>query len=178
MADIIVLGWPKKPGILEKLIGEKIYSIVNNVDKNLFICHQEKLLVTQKRIIILAPPLSEKEVGFEIWLKKLMKLSNELSIPIVLFGINNTYEVVKSRIKQYRWNGILTFISFNDWDDFQALSKDVTDEDLLVLISARKNSISYQKYLDHIPSKLEKYFHSNNKIVVFPQQNSPFYEKN
>ncbi len=178
MADIIVLGWPKKPGILEKLIGEKIYSIVNNVDKNLFICHQEKLLVTQKRIIVLAPPLAEKEIGFEIWLQKILKLSKELSISIVLYGLRITYDAVKSKMEIKKWRGNVSFHAFTDWDDFLVLTDFVTSDDLLVLISARKNSISYQRYLDNIPSKLEKHFYSNNKIVVFPQQNAPFYEKN
>jgi hypothetical protein len=177
MADIIVLGWPKKPGILEKLIGEKIYSIINNVDKNLFVCHQEKLLVTQKRIIVLAPPLCEKEFGFETWIQKMLKLANELSIPIIFYGAHNTHEAIKAKLNQYRWKGNLSFNIFSDWEDFQVLSKTINEDDLLVLISARKNALSYKKYLDHIPSKLEKHFNSNNKIVVFPQQNPPFYEK-
>ena len=177
MADIIVLGWPKKPGILEKLIGERIYSIVNTVDKNLFICHQEKLLVAQKRIVVLAPPLSEKEIGFEIWLKKIMKLSTELSIPINIFGAKNTYEAINIKIRQFRWNGNIRFQEFAEWEDFHNLTEHVNEDDLLVLISARKNAVSHQKFLDHIPSKLEKHFLSNNKIVVFPQQNHNFQDK-
>ena len=175
MADIIVLGWPNKPGILEKLVGEKIYSIINNVDKNIFICYQEKLLVSQKRIVVLAPALSEKEYGFETWLLKMHKLSDELSIPIVLFGTKSTFEMVKACNTKYRWKGSIGFNAFIKWENFQSLSNKVGDDDLIVLISARKNALSYQKFLDHIPSKLEKYFKSNNKIVVFPQQNSPSY---
>ena len=171
VADIIVLGWPKKAGILEKLIGEKIYSIINNIDKNLFICHQEKLLVSLKRIIVLAPPQAEKENGFEIWLQKILKLSKELSIPIVFFGLRTTYDAVKSKMESKKWKGAVSFHAFNDWDDFLVLTDFVNDDDLLVLISARKNAVSYQKYLDHIPTKLEKHFHANNKIVVYPQQN-------
>lgn len=178
MADIIVLGWPNKPGILEKLIGEKIYSIINNVDKNLFICYQEQQLVSLKRIIVLTPPLCEKEFGFEIWLTKMIKLSAELKIPVYLFGNENTCEIIKSKIKQYNWKGHFSFKVFIDWEDFQVLTSEVNADDLIVLISARKDAISYQKYLDHIPSKLEKIFTDNNKIVVFPQQNRPFYEKN
>jgi len=171
VADIIVLGWPKKAGILEKLIGEKIYSIINNIDKNLFICHQEKLLVMQKRIIVLAPPLAEKEIGFEIWLHKILKLSKELSISIVLFGLRTTYDAVKSKMEIKKWRGSVSFHAFTDWDDFLVLTDFVNDDDLMVLISARKNAVSYQKYLDHIPSKLEKHFNTNNKIMVYPQQN-------
>ena len=178
MADIIVLGWPNKAGILEKLIGEKIYSIINNVDKNLFICHQEKLLVTQKRIIVLAPPLAEKEYGFETWLHKILKLSKELSIPIIFYGLRNTYDAAKSKMEQNKWKGTVSFHAFSEWDDFLVLTDFVNADDLLILISARKNAVSYQKYLDHIPSKLEKHFHANNKIVVYPQQNNQVTEKN
>jgi Kef-type K+ transport system membrane component KefB len=177
VADIIVLGWPKKAGILEKLIGEKIYSIINNIDKNLFICHLEKLLVTQKRIIVLVPPMAEKEFGFEIWLQKILKLSRELSIPVVLFGLRATYDAIKLKMEIQKWRGSIGFHSFTDWDDFLVLSDFVNEDDLMVLISARKNAVSYQKYLDHIPSKLEKHFNSNNKILVYPQQNSQLAEK-
>lgn len=177
MADIIVLGWPNKAGILEKLIGEKIYSIINNVDKNLFICHQEKLLMTQKRIIVLAPPSAEKEIGFETWLNKILKLSQELSIPVIFYGLRGTYDAVKSKMEQNKWKGAVSFRAFSDWDDLLILTDFVNADDLLILISARKNAVSYQKYLDHIPSKLEKHFHNNNKIVVYPQQNSQIIEK-
>ena len=178
MADIIVLGWPNKRGLIEKLIGEKIYSIVNNVDKNLFICYQEKLLVTLKRIVVLAPPLCEKEFGFETWLTKILKLSSELKIPVFLLGNDNTGEIIKWKLNQLRWKGHFSFKSFFDWNDFQIITSEINLEDLIVFISARKEAISYQKFLDHVPTKLEKIFTDNNKIVVFPQQNSPFYEKN
>ncbi len=70
-----------------------------------------------------------------------------------------------------KWKGAVNFHAFKEWDDLLILTNFVNDDDLLILISARKNSVSYQKYLDHIPSKLEKHFHVNNKIIVFPQQN-------
>jgi hypothetical protein len=178
MADIIVLGWPRKAGILEKLIGEKINSIINNVDKNLFICHVDKLLVSQKRIILIAPPLSEKENGFETWLQKTVKLSQELSIPIIHFGAKSTYDAMVSKIKREHWSTAIGFNIFNDWEGFLTLSKYIHEDDFLVLVSARKNTISYLNYFDNIPSKLEKHFGANNKIVVYPQQNDQFYGKN
>lgn len=170
-ADIIVLGWPKKAGILEKLIGEKIYSIVNNVDKNLFICHFEKLPVTLKRIVVLSPLLAEREIGFETWVLKVMKLSNELSIPVLLIGNEKAYTAANNIVKKYRLSGSISLTQFTEWEDFLLISKHVNEDDLLIFVSARVDDVSYQKYLDHIPSKLEKHFQHNNKVVVFPQQN-------
>ena len=169
-SNIIVLGWPKKAGILDKLIGGKIYSIINDVDKNLFICHLDKLLINHKRIIIVTPPFAEKESGFETWLQKIFILSKELSVPIVHFGGISTQEAIREKVKQMNLNSYVSFKAFNDWEDFPASSKFITDDDFLVLVSARKQSVLYLNYLDNIPNKIEKYFTNNNKIVVYPQQ--------
>ncbi len=169
-ADMIVLGWPQKAGIFEKLIGERIYSIINSVDKSLFICHLERLPVTQNRIVILAPPMAEKEIGFETWVLKIMRLSAELSIPAVLFGTEATFEAIQNSVKKYKLTGKMSFNAFTGWEDFLQVSQYIHEDDLLVLVSARTDAVSYQKYLDHIPSKLEKHFQPNNKVVVFPQQ--------
>ena len=169
-ADIIVMGWPKKAGILEKLIGEKIYSIINSVDKNLFICHFEKPPVTIKRIVILAPPLAEKEIGFDTWVLKTMKLSAELTTQVMLLGTETTYTAILNCIKKYRLRNGISFTAFTGWEDFLQITQYVNIDDLLILISARGDAVSYQKYLDHIPSKIENQFEQNNKVIVFPQQ--------
>lgn len=176
LANIIILGWPKKAGILDKLIGEKISSIISNVDKTVFICHLEKLLINHKRIIVATPPLAEKENGFEIWLQKISKLSQELSIPIVHFGGMSTQDSIRNKIKQKQLTTSISFKVLNDLEDLLDSSADIKDDDLLVLVSARKYSVSYLNFLDNIPNKLEKSFTNNNKIVVYPQQNSLLHE--
>lgn len=171
MADIIVLGWPKKAGLVEKFIGEKIYAIINNIDKSLFICQLEKPLINQKRIAVITTPFAEQENGFEIWLKKAVKLSQELSIPLVHFGSENTREAIRHKIEQNQWSVSLDSNAFNEWENFQDLTAQINEDDLLIVISARKNALSYLHALDNIPNKIEKYFSANNKILIYPRQN-------
>ena len=52
MTDLVILGWPGKAGLWDKLLGEKIEQIVKNLDKNLFVCHLEQNLITHKRIVV------------------------------------------------------------------------------------------------------------------------------
>jgi len=170
LSNIIVLGWPKKAGIIDKIIGEKISSIISNIDKTIFICQLEKLLINHKRIIVVTPPLAEKEIGFEIWLHKISKLSHELSIPIVHFGEKGTQDAIREKIKHKHFNTLISFKVLDDLEDLLVSSPDIKDDDLLVLISARKYSVSYLNFLDNIPNKIEKHFTNNNKIVVYPLQ--------
>lgn len=170
MANIIVLGWPKRKGFIDKLIGEKVDGIISNSDKTTFICYLEKPLVLSKRIIIAVPALAEHENGFEHWLIKISKFAQEMSIPIQ-FNCNETTKL--SIIKTVKLLKIAVSISYNlfeDWEDFLVFSRNVKENDLFVLISAKKGATSHVTILDSLPNKLEKHFALNNKIVVYPQQ--------
>lgn len=170
MADIIILGWPQRAGFFDKLIGEKIDSILNNTDKTTFICHLEKPLVLHKRIVIAAPPLSEHENGFGLWMSKMTKLAQELSISIVMYCNEATEKAVEKYLKTTRQTSVISTKSFSDWEDFLIISKDINEDDLFVLVSARKGATSYIGVLENLPSKIEKYFPNNSRFVTYPQQ--------
>ncbi|MDP3313115.1 cation:proton antiporter [Lutibacter sp.] len=170
MADIVVLGWPHRADLIDKLIGEKVDNILNNTDKTTFICHFEKPLVLHKRIAIVIPPLAEHENGFEQWFTKMAKLAQELSIPILLCCNETTQNSVNKLVKKARLTAAIVPHNFEDWDDFFVLSKAVNLDDLLVLVCARKGAASYMNALENLPSKLEKHFKKNSRIVIYPQQ--------
>ena len=64
---------------------------------------------------------------------------------------------------------------FEDWDDFFTISKAIKINDLFVLVCARKGAASYMNLFENLPSKLEKHFDQNSKIVIYPQQFSQRY---
>lgn len=170
MANIIILGWPQRVGFMDKLIGEKVENIVSNTDKTTFICHLEKPLVLHKRIVIAAPPLSEHEKGFELWLNKIAKLAQELSIPIIIYCNDATEKEVQKVRKNAKIASSFSINSFSEWEDFLVLSRYIHVDDLLVLVSARKGATSYGGFLDNLPSKIEKYFDGNSRFIIYPQQ--------
>ena len=170
MADIIVLGWPKRTGFIDKLIGEKVDSIISNTDKTTIICHFEKPLVSHRRIVIAAPPLTEHENGFELWFTKMAKLAQELSIPIQLYCNESTSKSIKKLIKDSKLSASITASQFSDWEDFPDLSKSVRENDLFVLVSAREGAASYMVMLENLPSKMEKHFPNNSRLIIYPQQ--------
>ncbi|MCW5912732.1 MAG: cation:proton antiporter [Cyclobacteriaceae bacterium] len=170
MADFIVLGWPRRAGIFDKLLGEKIENILNNTDKTVFICHLEKPMVVNRRIFVAAPPLTEHEVGFELWVSKIAKLGQELSVSVQVYCNEATSKALEKLMRKEKFSTPITIALFNDWEDFLILCRDVRVDDLFVLISARKGATSYSSLLESIPLKLEKYFPYNSKLLIYPQQ--------
>lgn len=170
MANMIILEWPPRTGFIDKLIGDKIETIVGNTDKTTFVCHLAKPLVAHKRIVIAVPALAEHENGFGLWIGKMAKLAQELSFPIVFCCDAATEAAIKKLFKNAKHTASFSIMPFSDWEDFLVISRDVHADDLFVLVSARKGAPSYLGVLETLPIKLEKHFADNSRFVIYPQQ--------
>lgn len=170
MADMIILGWPKRSGFIDRLVGIRQESILYKTDKTAFFCYFNKPLVLHKRIVITAPPLAEYENGFSLWMIKITKLAQELSVPIVLYCNEATHNATKRLFSITKPAAAIAIKDFSDWEDYLILSRTIQPDDIIVLVSARKGASSYMGLLESLPSKLEKHFASNSKIVIFPQE--------
>ena len=56
------------------------------------------------------------------------------------------------------------------YDDFILLSAKIAPDDLLVVVDARRGSISFTSEMDSLPDFLRHYFAANNLMVVYPEQ--------
>lgn len=166
MTDLVIIGWPGKAGLWDKLLGEKIEQIIKYMDKNLWVCHVEQRLITHKRIVVISPPLAEKEDGFDMWVSKVSKLSSELSVPVLHLGHSDTQQVISGQKK----SGNFTFQPFQDWDNPLSCGDQIRKDDLIILISAHSGYISHIPILENLPSRLENRFPHYSRIVVYPKQ--------
>ncbi len=169
-ADIITMGWPRRVGVIDRFIGETVENILGSTNRTLFLCHFERPLATHKRVVVVSPPLSEREAGFGLWLSKIYKLAEELGAPLACFCNEGTEQSIREAVKTDGANVSVSFSNLDDWEDFLVLARDIEHDDLLVLASARKGAVSYSGVLDGLPRKLEKHFRANSRIVIYPHQ--------
>ncbi|KAF2509526.1 cation:proton antiporter [Flavobacterium zhairuonense] len=169
MSDIVIIGWPKKTGFLDKIFGENVDSIINNVDKSLFICRFPTNFIEEKRLVFICPPFSERGIGFHLLLQKICRLSQELSIPIVLYADYKTHQAIQAIANNLRLNAKLGFKSVMEWDSFESISDEIKPTDFIVFNLSRKGSVSYQSIFDRLPQKFDKFFEDNNILLVYPQ---------
>ena len=65
---------------------------------------------------------------------------------------------------------MVEFNEFNNWDDFLIISRDIKENDALMIVMSRRNYPSYLKNMTMIPTYLNKYFCKNSCILVYPMQ--------
>lgn len=168
IADLIVMGWPTSSG-KDEVIGEKMAGIINSTSKTVFLCQSEKPWATHQKLILAVPEKSEKMEGFELWVKKIITIAEELSVPIIVNCSAGTQKAIEDLVENLNLRAPFKFNEFTNWEDFLIISKNIQPEDMVMLITARKGSVAYQPFLDKIPIKMEQYFAENTKILVFPQ---------
>ncbi|WP_262246704.1 cation:proton antiporter [Parapedobacter soli] len=169
-ADAILLGWPSRPGIIEKMVGEKTESILNQTDANLFMCHVDKPLVLQKRIVVFYPPLAESELGFDFCMSKVLRLSQELTVPVCYVCNKRTKDAISAYMEKNKSSTRALFTEHNEWDDLATLRDLVKDNDLVVFVSARQGEVSYRHSFDGMPKKIGKIYAEHNRVLVFPSR--------
>ena len=169
MTDTIMIGWPRKTGLIERFIETKTALIISRTSKAIYICHFEHPLVGHNKIVVVCPPLGELEPGFEIWLPKISTLSKELSLNVLCYCNATSKEAIIEYFHHRKHKSGFTFSTDFDLPDFQLLQNQVDQEDLLIYVAARRTSVSYENCMENIQEKLEKNFPDNSKIIIYPR---------
>lgn len=173
-ADAIILGWPSKPGIIEKMVGERTESILNRTDTNLFMCELVSPLITSKRILIFCPPLAESELGFEYWLSKIVRLAQELTLSLHLVSDARSKEAIEDYISQKKVSVRVDFELYEDWDDVTELQKFSQEGDIIVFASTRSGEVSHRSSMVGLPLKMARQYPTHNRILVYPSRRIGF----
>jgi hypothetical protein len=171
-ANTIVMGWPGKETLLDRFFGHKTDNIIENFEKNIILCNLKKPLNTFSLIKLICPPFSETGKGFSFWMLKVMQIARELMLPVEFYCTNTTREAIMNFIKMKKLNGKVSFTELNDLDEFLPLSNQVEENELFIVVSARKGSLSYQREMDFIHKKLNRSGIEITTLLIYPMKDT------
>jgi Kef-type K+ transport system membrane component KefB/nucleotide-binding universal stress UspA family protein len=172
-SDIIIFGWPHHHGFIDRMINDTTESIVGCSSKTTLICQFTRPLAMHRRIVVVCPPFAEKEKGFEQWVGKIARLSQELSIPVVCHSEKKSRIAFASALKNIQSGAAVSFESFKafrEWEEISKQARQFREDDIIAFVSARPESVSYKAFFDLIPDQLEKHFADISKIMIYPAQ--------
>lgn len=179
MTDLILLGWPSQSsGFIDRLIGigEKVDNIVNQTGKTSFVCKIQKPITQHTKIVVTVPPLAEREVGFATWLNKILTLAERLDIPIEFYGNKDTVAIAEKLFSKLK-SPVITLKEYDSLNNITSIVRDISENDLLIFVSAKRGGTSYTRVLENMPSRIIKLFPTNSLIVIFPQHFIDFNKK-
>lgn len=165
---LILCGWPKKPGFIDRIMGDLTDSLIDDTSAMLMMAKLTRPLNIHHQLILICPPLAENEEGFVFWLAKIFELAKELSIQMEVFGNDKTNRVIQNIATESKATVQINFTEFNDWNNYEAIRYYVKAQDLIVVAGARKGTLSYRNSFELNQKMLERYFPEESIILVFP----------
>lgn len=170
----ILIGWNGKPSTHDRIFGTVMDNLLNKSDQMIMVCRIIHPVHTAKRIIIMVPQNAEFEVGFVRWIKSVRLLSRQTGSNILFLSQKNTLEKLKFANKSLKPYFEASFKTIENLFDIELIARFTHKDDLLIFISARKGTLSYNSRLDQTPRQVAKTFEENNFIILYPEQNTSF----
>ncbi len=167
----IVVGLHQKATDLDSFFGSVVGNMLRRVEKTVYVYKAVQPVNTIKRIVVAVPSNAELESGFVSWFDRIRHLSKQLGAKVCFYSDANSRKVIKQLCSQKRHalNGA-KYQEMNSWEDFLIVAKEIREDDLLIVISARKRTLSYNALFERLPNNLVRFFAKNSYMVLFPSQ--------
>ncbi|MGF6846672.1 Kef-type K+ transport system membrane component KefB [Chitinophaga sp. W3I9] len=170
----VILGWTDKTSTTDRwlgnIFGTTLDNVLQRVWETVYVCNFHSPLNTTKKMVLVMPPNAEYELGFLHYMQKMFMLAKQAGARLLVFCNEKTQTITTAFAEQTKMSVDLGFRQFDTIEDFLVLSREITRDDLVVVVTARKSTLSYHAYMDGIPAKLERHFKDNNVILLYPEQ--------
>ncbi|MDR1810916.1 MAG: cation:proton antiporter [Prevotella sp.] len=164
----IILGFHKDENIPDTLHGNFTGGVLSECDTTTFIYKPYQPMATVKRHLAIIPPHAHAEIGFPFWISKIWNIGLNTKKKIVVYASPDTIKYIKLYQEKYPID--VEYHVFDDWNNFLMLLNEIHSNDCMSIVMSRPNKISYNPAMERIPSYLNKYFRSNNFVLIYPIQ--------
>ena len=166
----VVMGMHVHTEVSTKFWGEFIQSLYNGLNRQIILMRFTQPLSTLRRIQVAVPSRAEYEPGFGRWLERLCRFAGQLDCRVQFHGRNESLELIQQYINNHHPNVRAEYTYMAHWNELPKLASQIGPDNLLVVVTARKGTISYKTALDRLPDELTKYFSGTNLMIIFPDQ--------
>ena len=166
----IVMGMHVHTEVTKKFWGEFIQSLYNGLNRQILLMRFTQPLSTLRRIQVAVPSRAEFEPGFYRWLERLCRFAGQLGCHMQFHGREESLEPIREYINALHPKVRAEYTFMGHWNELPTLASHIGPDHLLVVVTARKGTISYKNALDRLPDELTKHFSGTNLMIIFPDQ--------
>lgn len=164
----IVIGLRTQKDISDTFLGKLTEEVVSKCATTTLAYRPMQPMATVKRYIVVIPENAEKEVGFPYWLISIWNLGKSAGTKIIFYGTPEVLSILKLVQKRHLID--TEFREFKDWGKFREVSREMQENDALVLVMSRPDCPSYSRHMEYVPTYINKYFNTRNCILIYPVQ--------
>lgn len=169
-ASEIIMGLHIHQEITTRFWGQFAQSLFNGLNRQIIIARSVQPLSTLRRLQVAVPSRAEFEPGFYRWLERLARLAGNLDCRILFHGRDDSLKVIRTYLMAKHPSVRAEYNDMPHWNHLPTLAKQIADEDMFVVVTARQGTISYKTAMERLPDELTTYFRGRNTMIIFPDQ--------
>lgn len=169
-ATSVVIGLHQKSGFLDSFFGALTNNLLKGTNLEVMVARFTMPVNTVKNMVVIVPPRAEYEAGFSQWTAHLSRMTGQLGCRVLYVSERETGNQVRMKCRFY---GVETSSRFENVEKLtlpEQMSRQMKSEDVLVVVSARSGSISYDPAMDRLPQYLVKNESIGNFMIIYPEQ--------
>ena len=170
MITELVLGWNAKITTRDRIFGTVLDNLLENTEQMIMVCKLIKPLNTTGRLVVIVPVNAELERGYMRWIRAVKLLSTQLGAKIVFRARRRTLNKLKGAVSSTKPAVDAEYTPYSSLEDISKMNSELKEDDMVIVVSARKGTISYNSNLDYVPRVLSRDYKDNSFIVIYPEQ--------
>ncbi|QYR11423.1 cation:proton antiporter [Prevotella sp. Rep29] len=169
-ASEIIMGMHIHKEISPKFWGEFAQSLYNGLRRQIMFVRLKQPLNTLRRIQVAVPSRAEFEAGFYRWVERLSRIAGNLDCRIQFHGRQETLTLIQEYIQNRHPSVRAEYTRMEHWNELPRLAANIHEDHMLVVVTARKGTVSYKSALERLPDEIEHHFSGKTIIILFPDQ--------
>ena len=149
---------------------QDVSNMVEHTSKSVIVYHEAQPINTINRLVVAVPRYAEKERDFITCFGLVRRLAGELGAKVVFYAHPDTQVALQTMCRRPGKYLRAAFRTMEGWEEIDILSQTIMDNDMLILLSSRKSTASYNPLFEQIPTMLGEHFTGYNSMVVYPEQ--------
>ena len=169
-ATEIIIGLHRKANVVDTFFGSITEQLVKATNQMVMLSRCYNPVDTLRNIYVYVPHNAEYETGFKTWLTRISHLSMQIGRRVTFMVTKSTIPFIENYIKERNFEYTRKYVEMESWDDFIILSSNITEDDLFVVVYARKGSLSRTGDAEAMPAYISKHFSDSNIVLIYPAQ--------
>ena len=169
-ATEILIGMHMHPEVSQKFWGEFHQSLFNGLNSQIIMARLTQPLATIRRIQVAVPSRGQFEPGFYRWLERLCRLGSNLECHTEFFGREDVLPLIENYVLSRHHDMRVSYTKMAHWAEMPSLAASISADNLFVVVTARKGTVSYKNALEFLPDEITRHFSGSNIMIIFPDQ--------
>ena len=169
-ATEILIGMHMHPEVSQKFWGEFHQSLFNGLNSQIIMARLTQPLTTIRRIQVAVPSRAQFEPGFYRWLERLCRLGSNLECHTEFFGREDVLPLIENYVLSRHHDMRVSYTKMAHWAEMPNLAASISPDNLFVVVTARKGTVSYKNALEFLPDEITRHFSGTNLMIIFPDQ--------